>query len=385
MATKTFFWLPDAAADTTPFGSLQDGGSGPLTGDSNSQWQVGAIGKNLYAEYFRNTRRQSTDFTATVQPDGVLDNVHGDAMRTQLSYKGAFAAGTWTLTLGLRANVVDPNNPALGLRVRVFRSADPAGVGAVELTSSTIAFPNQSDLDTNRHDVSTTWTPGAITLNNEYLFFELAAQTAIFNSSDPTLTWYLETSVNDTITTPDFEPDPAPLFDQKLFLKKKKQYRKKRGPKKRSRWHPSNGVVIIQPFAFQWKKKKWPKKKPPKKKRRDRMEYVAITIATSPPGFPWKPRRKVRLSRSSYGGGRRKRLRQWQNAPLPHLQYLPALCGHAIILSSLAAKGFVKEADSGKSGLFEEMTATVMVRESRSAAGRVFETMTATATLICCK
>jgi hypothetical protein len=115
------------------------------------------------------------------------------------------------------------------------------------------------------------------------------------------------------------------------------------------------------------------------------MEYIAITIATSPPGFPWKPRRKVRLSKSSYDGGRRKRLRQWQNAPLPHLQYLPALCGHMITLPSLAARALVIEADSAKSKIFEQLSATATVREGRSASTRVFETMTATATLICCK
>jgi len=383
MATKTFYWFPDQAAGTSAHGSLQEG-TAPGAADSNSQFNNGTVAAGTYAKYFRDSVRPQSSFSTTVEPDGNIDNSHGDCLRTQNPYTGSFDGSNWSLTFGIRVNVAHAGSAA-EYWLRVFRSRDPAGLNATEITSSPIGSGAFNGSSTLVQTATVTWTPGAFSLNGEYLFFELALEIT-GPSTNITNTWIIQNGSGiSQIVTANFGDDPATYLDQRQHLSKKKRYRKKRGPKKRSRWHPPDGVVIVQPFPFWNRKKKWPRKKPPKKKRRDRLEYIAITIATTPPGFPFKPRRKVPRNKNAFAGGRRKRLRQWQNAPLPHLQFQPALCGHAAILPLLAARTLLLERDSAKSAILEQMTATAHVFESRSAVGKVLETMTATATLICCK
>jgi hypothetical protein len=387
MATKTFYWLPDASAGTSAHGSLQDGGSAPVASDANSQFKVGTDASGNYAKYFRNTQRQPADFNSTVQPDGNIDNIHGDCLRSQNAYTGYFAAGNWTISFGLR-----PSNTHVGttaaLRARIFRSKDPGGANATELTASPLATSSFDGSNTTAQSINVTWNPGAFSLQGEYLFFELALDiTGAGNTLN--YTWILQTGPNiSQILTTDFSDDPSTYLDQRQHLSKKKRCRKKRGPKKRSRWVPPNGVVVAQPFPFANRKKKWPKRKPPKKKRRDRLEYIAITIATSPPGFPFRPRKKVprKWPRS------RKRLKQWQNFPSPYKQFAPALCGHLFVLSALAATASILESLSAKSDtrVLEALdnfikANPIRIFESLSGKAKEFEGLSATATLICCK
>lgn len=220
-------------------------------------------------------------------------------------------------------------------------------------------------------------------LNNEYLFFEIAAVTQVGSGgTDPTLSWILQTGAAiSQITTPDFS-DTTVLLTDNRHKTKKNRFRKKRGPKKRSRWQPPNGVVVVQPFTF-WsnKKKKWPKKKPPKKKRRDRLEYIAITIGTLPPGFSFLPRKKVKHQWPKS----RKRLKQWRGFPFPYKQLAAALCGHASALASLSATALVVERDTAKVSVLERMNAKAKVLETLTGKPGALEGLIATATLICCK
>ncbi len=267
------------------------------------------------------------------------------------------------------------------LRARIFRSKDPAGAGAVELTVSPLATANFDGSNTSAQSLNVTWSPGAFSLSGEYLFFELALNiTGAGNLT--TYTWIIQTgpAISQTTTT-DFSDDPSTYLDQRRHLVKKKRYRKKRGPKKRSRWIPPNGVAIVQPFPFQWKKKKWPKRKPPKKKRRDRLEYIAITIGTWPPGFPFRARKKVNRKWPKS----RKRLKQWQGYPFPYKQLTPALCGHAIILAKFTTTALIVERDTAKSRVLERMSAIANSFESSTGKGSIKESLIATATLICCK
>ncbi len=359
MATKTFYWLPDVAAGTSAFGSLQDGGNAPAPTDANSQFKVGVTASGNYAKYFRNTQRQAADFNTTVQPDGLIDNVHGDCLRTQNAYTGSFAAGNWTLSFGLRPNTVHVGTTAT-LRARIFRSKDPGGARAVELTASPLATANFDGSNTSAQSLNVTWSPGAFSLSGEYLFFELTLNiTGAGNLT--TYTWAIQTGpAISQITTTDFSDDPSTYLDQRQHLAKKKRF---------------------QPFPFQWKKKKWPKRKPPKKKRRDRLEYIAITIGTSPPGFPFRARKKVKRKWPKS----RKRLKQWQGFPFPYKQLTPALCGHAIILAKFTTTALIVERDTAKSRVLERMSAIANSFESSTGKGSIKESLVATITLICCK
>src|SRR6266849_926160 len=199
MPTITFYMKPNVSAGTSAHGSLQDGGNAPASGDTSSQFNCGTALKNNFAEYLRATTIPPSSFTGTVQPDGVIDNVHGDCLRTENTYRGQFAAGTWTLTFGLRANIVDANQPSFLLRFRVFRSTDPGGLKATEITTATVATGLILDNTTNSQSLTGSWNNPAFSLNNEYLFIELAGETQNFQAASNTLTWILQQGITYTV------------------------------------------------------------------------------------------------------------------------------------------------------------------------------------------
>jgi hypothetical protein len=388
MPTITFYMKPDASAGTSAHGSLQDGGSAPASGDTNSQFNCGTAQKSLFSKYERAATRPPSSFSTTVEPDGVIDNVYGDCLRTENIYRGQFAAGTWTLTFGLRANIVDANTPGFLLRCRVFRSTDPGGLNAIEVTTATFATGIVTDNSTGSQSATASWSNPGFSVNNEYLFIELAGETALFQAASNTLTWILQQGITYTVVTSNFTVDPAPLLDQRPHLKKKKQWRKKRGPKKRSRWQPPNGIAPApQPFIFWFRKKKWRRKPPIKKRRRDNRDWIAYAPATSPPlpPFPW-PKRK-----------RRRRYSRPKKYSKPHSlefyrSYAPALCGHLIVLPSLAAsaKALERMTAANDTRIMEAIAnfkkaSPNRVFESLTAAATEFEALKATATTICCK
>jgi hypothetical protein len=388
MPPITFYMKPDVSAGTSAHGSLQGGGSAPASGDTSSQFNCGTALKNNFAEYLRATTIPPSSFGGTVQPDGIIDNVHGDCLRTENIYRGQFAAGTWTLTFGLRANIVDANQPSFLLRFRVFRSTDPGGLNATEITTATVATGLVLDNTTSSQSSTGSWSNPAFSLNNEYLFIELAGETQNFQAASNTLTWILQQGITYTVVTSNFTVDPAPLLTQQAHLRKKKQWRKKRGPKKRSRWQPLNGTPPpVLPIIFTARKKKWRRKPPIKKKRRDNQDWIAYAPATSPPlpPFPW-PRRKRRRKYS-----KPKKYHQL-HSPEFYLTYAPALCGHLTMLRSLAASAKVLEMMTAANDTrvleaianFKKASPN-RVFESLSATAREFEALTAKATTICCK
>src|SRR5437879_1059464 len=127
MASKTFYMLPDQSAGTSAHGSLQDGGSAPATQEDSSAWTVGTAATNTYCKYRRAFNQPQSSFGSVVQPDGNIDNVTGDCLRTQNAYAGQFASGTWTFTFIINPNVL-PIGPQIALRIRLFRSTDSAGL-----------------------------------------------------------------------------------------------------------------------------------------------------------------------------------------------------------------------------------------------------------------
>jgi hypothetical protein len=372
MPTITFYMKPDVSAGTSAHGSLQDGGNAPATGDTSSQFNCGTALKNTFAEYLRAATIPPSSFTSTVQPDGVIDNVHGDCLRSENTYRGQFAAGTWTFTFGLRPNIVDANQPGFLLRFRVFRSTDPGGLNTAEVTTATVATGLVTDNTTNSQSATGSWSNPAFSLNNEYLFIELAGETQNFQAASNTLTWILQQGNAYTIVTSPFTLDPAALLTQQVHLKKKKQWRKKRGPKKRSRWQPPNGTPPApQPFVFWFRKKKWRRKPPLKKKRRDNQDWIAYAPATSPPLplFPWPKRKR----RRKYPKAKKYR---HPHGPEFYRSFAPALCGHNSVFPSLAASVRTLEriAASSDSRILEGIA-----NFKKASPNRAFESLFATA------
>src|SRR5207253_934725 len=173
----------------------------PATGDAVSGWVDGNFVQARYAKYFRGQSHGSASFTIAVQPDGALDNTNGDCLRTQNTYRGTFVQGSWTFNVGVRANASGGLDAAT-LRIRVFRSANPNGSSAAELTGSTQVSGGFSDTTTGAQTVTIAWLPGSITLSDEYLFVELAYGQGPANGDGAT--WLLQKGAAYTVVTPNF-------------------------------------------------------------------------------------------------------------------------------------------------------------------------------------
>jgi len=373
--------LPDQSAGTSAHGSLQDGGSAPGTQEDNSAWTCGTAAAGTYAKYNRNANVPQSSFSSTAQPDGVIDNVHGDCLRTQNAYTGNFASGTWTFTFVVSPNL-QPVGPAIALRVRLFRSTDPAGqTNVVEITAATQQSGNIAANNGTDQSATISFNPGAFALANEYLFVELAL-TVITASTSPGMKWNLAQRSTANIVTADWA-DPIVVFRRKRKPNKRKLWKKKR-----SSWQPPNGAAPApQPYVFM-RKKKWLGKPKRRKKRRINADWIAYAPATSPPVFPFPwPRRKKRRKPPP----RIKKHRPPQIISF-YREFTPALCGHTVVLPSLAA--------SAKA--LERMTATTDTRvmeaianfkkaspnrifETLSATAKEFEALTAKATTTCCQ
>jgi hypothetical protein len=379
MASKTFYMLPDQSAGTSAHGSLQEGGSAPASGDTSSSWQCGTAAANTYCKYRRAFNQPQSSFGTVVQPDGNLDNVTGDCLRTQNAYTGQFASGTWTFTFGIRATV-NPVGPAVALRIRLFRSSDAAGANTTEITTATQQSGNVPANNTGDQSATISFNPGAFTLANEYLFVELAMIVATA-SSNPLMKWVLQQGSVHTIVTADWA-DPVVVF-----RRKRKPNRKKLWKKKRSLWQPPNGVPPApQPYVFT-RKKKWLPKPKKRKKRKISADWIAYAPATSPPlfPFPW-PRRKKRRKPPP----RIKKHRPPQTLGF-YGQFTPALCGHSFVIPALAGKALALErmTAASDSRVMEAIAnfkkaSRNRVFENLSATAKQFEALTARATTICC-
>jgi hypothetical protein len=118
--------------------------------------------------------RSSASFGGTAQPSGAPDNTLGDCFRTQNPLSGTFIAGVWVFLFTLRA-VSAAGGQDGRIRVRVWKSANANGSGATEITSGTSPLSSVTDLAVGVDQNSTGGvTLPQITLNSEYLFFQVA-------------------------------------------------------------------------------------------------------------------------------------------------------------------------------------------------------------------
>lgn len=174
----------------------------------NTGWVVGKIASGNYASLDSAVERTTAGFTATVQPDGTLDSTLGDAFISG-PYSGVFANSIWTIQAALQSTTSATATNAVNLRFRVFRSSNIDGSGATEITSSTILVPASTfySLTTAGTQVtaSNTWTPGTeLTLDNEYLFFQVACYINAASSSNSSDVNFRIGNTATLITTPDF-------------------------------------------------------------------------------------------------------------------------------------------------------------------------------------
>src|SRR6516162_9711138 len=192
-AAKTFYFLGTAGTSPSWNGNLQDGGSAPTAANTVFGWQINKLPINYYrarlgATAVATATGQSTSFISGASGPSVGTGsgitTAGDTFSTALPYSGTFLAGAWTLSLMLRASTAGCVGH-LNMRVWASTSADGSS-GVRELTSGSrvgTAVTLSTTADVNGMG-TTGWSPGAITLTNEYSFFQLEWQETTTGSAN---------------------------------------------------------------------------------------------------------------------------------------------------------------------------------------------------------
>jgi hypothetical protein len=218
MAAKTYYLLGTATDTNYPvtganswWGRLQEGGTAPTAANSAYGYAPGKLAVSNFAR----SRLGATGTSATTSASSFIDSTSGptagtgaagttsgDSFCTPTALSGTFANTAWTFALNMRAGVAGLNGI---MRCRVWKSANADGSSATALTASTLVTSAAAALSTSADtNLGFTWSPGAITLTNQYLFFQLewkeSATTAGSSNTDTAL-FRINTS---TITTPSF-------------------------------------------------------------------------------------------------------------------------------------------------------------------------------------
>lgn len=172
---------------------------------SATGWTVGTTVAARYSRMTYNAEILATGFTATLQPQAgppVTTNGHiaEDCWRSSIT-SGVFSRGTWYSSLSVIA-VTNASAQDGRVRTRVWRSTDPGGAGAVELTdpSRPMIGSLSGALSTTvaSSSVASTWLP-TVALINEYLFLQTAWEitTAGGNAGADVIVRYGSMSMND--------------------------------------------------------------------------------------------------------------------------------------------------------------------------------------------
>lgn len=187
MPAKTFYLLGTAGTSPDFSGSLQDGGSTPTAVQSPFGFSIGTA----TAAYYRSrlganaetATHQSTTYLTGAPAAGTAagNTTAADYFRSPAPLTGTFAAGNWTFSFAMRTAAATTTGR---INFRVWASTSQSGTSARELTSGAV---NGSTVTMNATATdfvsSATWAAPAITLNNEYLFFQLEWQETVAGTS----------------------------------------------------------------------------------------------------------------------------------------------------------------------------------------------------------
>jgi hypothetical protein len=197
---KTFYVLNTTATAPGWFGSLQDGGAAPATTNSQFGWVPsttpvttpyfpGFIGATGASPTFSATSALSAS-TGPKAGTGNTFSTAGDSFISPAAYYGTFAAGTWTLNWAMRGSTVASTGQ---INCRIWASTNANGSGARQLTSGVLQGSIVNITSTTVTYISTvSWSAPAITLNGEYLFFQMEWQeTTVGTNSNSIASFYI--------------------------------------------------------------------------------------------------------------------------------------------------------------------------------------------------
>ncbi len=168
MAVKRFYLVD--GVDANGWQALSE--STQSAADSAAGW-VHGTGATNSSELEAGVIRASTTFVGNTVPDGTLDTALGDAFRTPAALTGAFPAGNWTFQFAVRSLI--QAGAADGFIVFRLIKADADGSNAVEITAAQQTASTVTNVASGADSNSSlTLNPGVITLNNQYLFVQVA-------------------------------------------------------------------------------------------------------------------------------------------------------------------------------------------------------------------
>ncbi len=207
MATKTFYIRNTVAWDSV-HGHAQDGGLTPTTARIVTGWTVGNNAINTYALMVYGSEVARTTFNATVQPAGAPGTT--DCWRSTNKLKGSFAAGSWAFAVALRSATAAYTGRCQ-IKVRVWKSSSPTGSSPTELTASAQTIgPTAANLSTTVSvNITGTWSAPIVTLNDEYLFFQMACQVTAAGGGTTQDAVFVTDATNSKITSTNWVPDKS--------------------------------------------------------------------------------------------------------------------------------------------------------------------------------
>lgn len=180
MAAKTYYFKDAVPSGATLHRSLQDGGTAPNAATTSTGWIAGmnAAGQSCIQNGGSKVDRTNGQWGSSLQPSAAPSDVIGDCWRSENPINGKFSNADWTLTFRI-LSAASAYTGRFKLGVRIWRSADPTGVGATEITSGRItSAATTADLSTSMVlSLPVTFSPGAETiLANEYLFISVGLE-----------------------------------------------------------------------------------------------------------------------------------------------------------------------------------------------------------------
>jgi hypothetical protein len=204
MAGLSLYFINSTPGDTlSSDGSLQINGTPPSVATSTSGWTVSTTAASRYSLFLFNTTRAASTFGTTALPSA--NPVTNDCLRTGNALTGTIAAGTWNFAIslkGLNTNAVASGN----LRLKVWHSPTRAGnTNATQIGSGTIAFTTVTNLTSSAaQNTTASASLPAVTLNNEYLFFQFAYEIDTASTATTAGLVFVQDGTNSVITTPTF-------------------------------------------------------------------------------------------------------------------------------------------------------------------------------------
>jgi hypothetical protein len=209
MAVQTIYILTAAAVTPNWFGRTQLNGTAPSQTNTAYGWTPAKIA--LTTPYYQGRLGASSNATVAqaaswnastsgpTKGTGATATTAGDSYIAG-PFLGAFAAGTWTANWQMRASTAG----AIGhINMRVWRSVNADGSAATQILANTVGATITLSTTVAGNSVIT-WSPGALTLNNEYLFFQLEWQETTVGSSNTNTVAFLAGQT--FVTTTDYVP-----------------------------------------------------------------------------------------------------------------------------------------------------------------------------------